>query len=136
MSISGGCLCGAVSYSCSGESVMAGNCHCVDCKKSSGSGYAPSMFFPEASVAILGEVKYFSSRGKNGAEVSRGFCPNCGSQLFGKPSATAGLISIRAGTLDNANHYKPQLDIYTSHAVAWDAMDDKLPKFPEMPPGE
>ena len=92
------------------------------------------MFFPEASVTISGEVKYFASPGRSGNMVHRGFCPNCGSQMFGKSTAMAGMLAIRAGVLDDPAQYKPQIDLFTSHAVSWDAMDRALPKFPEMPP--
>lgn len=136
MNLSGKCLCGAVSYTCSADSVIEGNCHCSDCKKSSGSGYSPTMFFPKDSLSIYGEVRYFENKGKSGKLVSRGFCPNCGSQMFGKPEVMPDLIAIRAGTLDDISKYKPQIDLFTSHAAAWDAMDESLPKFLEMPPQE
>ncbi len=134
MSLSGKCLCGAVSYTCEDEPVFTGNCHCKDCKKSSGSGYAPALFVPEDSVAITGEVKYFESQGGSGNMIARGFCPNCGSQLFGKPSVIPGMLGIRAGSLDDTSAYKPQSDIFTSSAEAWEFMDHDLPNFPEMPP--
>ena len=134
MTLSGRCLCGSVSYTCSAEPVFAGNCHCNDCKKTSGSGYVPIMFFPEESVSISGEVKYFDSKGRSGEIVSRGFCPTCGSQIFGKPAVLQGLLGIRAGSLDDTSAYKPQVDIFTCHAVAWDVMDESLQKFSEMPP--
>lgn len=134
MNLSGKCLCGDVSYTCSAEPVIAGNCHCTDCKKASGSGYAPTMFFPANMVSITGDVKYYDSKGKSGKTVSRGFCPNCGSQLFGKPEAFPDMIAIRAGSLDDTSQYKPQIDLYTSHGADWDVMDESLPKFPEMPP--
>ncbi|MEE9319968.1 MAG: GFA family protein [Granulosicoccus sp.] len=134
MSLSGNCLCGAVSYTCEAEPVFAGNCHCNHCKKSSGSGYAPTLFFPESSVSVSGEVKYFDSKGESGKTVSRGFCPQCGSQLFGKPGAMPGVLGIRAGTLEDTSAYKPQMEIFTSRAAVWACMDQDLPKFPEMPP--
>lgn len=136
MAISGKCLCGAVSYTCAVDPIFEGNCHCNDCKKSSGSGYAPTMFFPKDSISISGSVKYFESKGRSGKLVARGFCPNCGSQIFGKPEMMPDFIAVRAGTLDDTSMYKPTLDLYTSHATAWDAMDDSLPKFTEMPPQE
>lgn len=136
MSLSGKCLCGAVSYTCSVDPVLAGNCHCVDCKKSSGSGYAPTMFFPIDSVSITGDVKYYESTADSGKLINRGFCPNCGSQIFGKPEAFPDMLAIRAGSLDDTSQYKPQLDLYTSHGADWDVMDESLPKFPEMPPAE
>lgn len=136
MNLSGKCLCGAVSYSTAATPLFAGNCHCNDCKKSSGSGYSPTMFFPADAVSITGEVKYFASEGSSGKKVSRGFCPTCGSQVFGKPASAPGMLAIRAGSLDDTSQYEPQMDIFTSHAVAWDAMDDGLPKFIKMPPAD
>lgn len=134
MSLSGQCLCGSVSYSASVEPVMAGNCHCVDCKKSSGSGYAPTLFFPKESLSVSGDVRFFESKGKSGKSVERGFCPQCGSQLFGKPEVMPEFIAIRAGTLDDTSAYKPQLNLFSSHGAPWDVMDESLPQFPEMPP--
>lgn len=132
--VTGKCLCGAVTYSASANYVIAGNCHCIDCKKVSGSGYAPTMFFPESSLTIHGEVKFYASVGKSGLAVQRGFCPTCGSQLFGKPAAMPAMLAVRAGSLDDLSVFKPTLDLFTSHAAAWDAMDPELPKFAEMPP--
>jgi hypothetical protein len=134
MEFSGQCLCSSVSYVCSSEPVFAGNCHCDDCKKSTGSGYAPVMFFAEESVCMKGEVKYFSKLGSSGQSISRGFCPDCGSPMFSKVEVLPGIIGIRAGTLDDRSLYTPAMDIYTCQAEVWDAMDPKLPKFEEMPP--
>ena len=132
--LTGGCLCGSTRYACSAEPVMAGNCHCRDCQKASGSGFAPTLFFPAPSVTITGEVKYFDSQGDSGHIVSRGFCPTCGSQLFGKVELMPGLIAIRAGTLDDPTRYRPGADIYTASVQPWDVMNPSLPKFPQMPP--
>ena len=134
MAISGQCLCGAVTYQTTAEPVMTGNCHCYDCKKASGSAYAPTLFFPAKDFAVKGVVKYYESKGSSGKAVHRGFCPHCGSQLFGKPAAVPQLIAVRAGSLDNLSQYSPQVDLYTSHGADWDVMDQNLPKFPEMPP--
>ena len=136
MSLSGSCLCGSVTYICSSDPVFAGNCHCLDCKKASGSGYAPTFFVPENAIAITGKVKYYERRGDSGQLARRGFCPDCGSQLFGKPEAMPGLIAVRAGSLNDPTQYKPQADIFVSRAPAWNCMDSALPKFLEMPPGE
>ncbi len=92
------------------------------------------MFFPEDSVSISGEVKYFESKGSSGKMVKRGFCPTCGSQMFGIPEVMPDMLAIRAGSLENLSDYEPQMDIYTSHSTVWDVMAEGLPKFPEMPP--
>ena len=56
----GGCLCGAVSYSFKESSVIsAHHCHCKDCQKSTGSGKATIIIVPEAALEIEGEIKFF-----------------------------------------------------------------------------
>src|ERR1700704_5213854 len=84
---SGRCLCGEINYSTDAEPLFTGNCHCKDCQRSSGSAFIPAMLFPEKNVSINGEVKYFESTSDSGSVHRRGFCQNCGSQLFAKFSA-------------------------------------------------
>lgn len=129
----GCCLCGAVRYECSAEPVWSGNCHCRDCQRISGGGYVSTLFVPEDTVTITGEVKYFDKNGDSGHRVTRGFCPTCGSQVFGKPDILPGVLGIRAGSLDNPALYHPTMDIYTASAQPWDVMNPDLPKFPQLP---
>lgn len=130
----GGCLCGAVRYAPSAPPLMQGNCHCRDCRRASGGPYAPTLFFALESVNISGEVKYYESIGGSGQPVRRGFCLDCGSQLFGRPSMRPGMIGIRAGTLDDPAEFQPQVDIFASHAPTWDRMLDTTTKFDTSPP--
>jgi hypothetical protein len=130
---SGRCLCGAISYCANVEPRFAGNCHCRDCQRSSGSAFTPAMIFPEASVTTVGEAKYFEAAAANGSIHKRGFCITCGSQMFAKFSGMPGMIGIKAGTLDQMSTYVPQLDFYVASAAPWDFMNPKLPKLPGQP---
>ena len=134
MKMTGSCLCGAVRYEISAAPVVSGNCHCKDCQKASGSAYAPTFFVPVDAISIRGEGKYYSAPGGSGKNVSRGFCPNCGSQLFGKTESMAGLFSVRAGSLDDTSQYHPHVDIFVSRAAPWDHIAADATTFPEMPP--
>ena len=129
---SGRCLCGAVSYECTVAPIVMGNCHCRDCQRATGSAFAPGLLVPKEALAIRGEVRYYEVLGDSGNPLSRGFCPTCGSRLFGHGGGSPQLISILAGTLDAPSWFKPQADIYTSSAQAWDIMDPRLPKFTKM----
>lgn len=132
--MTGACLCGAVKYRAAIEPVITGNCHCRDCQRSSGSAYAPVFFVPVAALAIEGSVRYYESVGGSGAKVRRGFCPTCGSQLFAVAESMPGLISVRAGTLDDTSHYVPSADIFVSQAAAWDHIPDSALQFATLPP--
>jgi len=132
--LTGGCMCGAVRYECSAEPVMTANCHCRDCQRATGSAYASVFLVPRNAVKITGEVKYYDVKGDSGNILSRGFCPTCGSRLFGKPAVVPDLMSIMLGSLDDPSSHKPAMDIYTASAQPWDYMNPELPKFPKLPP--
>lgn len=125
---SGQCLCGEITYSVGVEPVFMGNCHCKDCQRSSGSAYVPAMIFSDQDISISGTAKYFGSEDDSGNVHSRGFCPNCGSQLFGKFSKMPGMIGIKAGTLNETSNYVPMLDFYVASASNWDFMNSEIPK--------
>ena len=129
----GKCLCGAVSYEASGEPVFGGNCYCNDCRRSSGSHVAV-MAYPSPALTISGAAKEFSSKGDSGMNITRGFCAECGSQLYSRSEGMPGMVLLKAGTLDDPEHYKPTMSIYASRAPSWDQPPAGLPSFPEMPP--
>ena len=130
---SGGCSCGAVRYECEADPIFMGNCHCRDCQRASGGGYDPAIGVPAKALKITGNVKYHDCKADNGNTLSRGFCPECGSRLFGKTSGMTDLAMFTAGSLDDPTQYTPSMDIFTSSAQPWDHMNPALPKFPKMP---
>lgn len=129
----GGCMCGNVRYECSAEPILMGNCHCRDCQRATGTAFAAGILIPRNAVTITGDVKYYDVIGDSGGIISRGFCPNCGSQLFTKPSIRE-LMGILAGSLDDPSWFQPGMDLYTSSAQSWDYMNPGLPKFAKLPP--
>jgi hypothetical protein len=129
----GRCACGAVRYECSGDPAFMGNCHCRDCQRASGSAYSANIGVPENTVKVTGNVKYHEIIGGSGKPISRGFCANCGSPLFAKPSVMPSMIVINVASLDDPSIYKPAMDIFASSAQPWDHMSPQLAKFPKMP---
>lgn len=125
---SGQCLCGDISYASDAEPVFAGNCHCKDCQRSSGSSYIPAMIFHETDIAVSGKAKYFEIQADSGNVHERGFCPNCGSQMFSRFSNMPGMLGIKAGTLNDSSKYSPMLDFNVGSAAPWDFMNPELPK--------
>ena len=118
---------------------MAGTCHCRDCQHESGGFGAPTLFVPKAILKVTGEVKYHEVTADSGNSIRRGFCPNCGSPLFGKPDVMPDVVGIRAGSLDDPSWFQPSMDIFTASAQPWDYMDPDVPKFakgPEPPPAQ
>lgn len=129
----GGCMCGAVRYECAAEPLAMGNCHCRDCQQATGTAFAAAVVVPREAVIITGEVKYFEVTGESGQPIRRGFCPNCGSRLFGM-RANADFLSIMAGSLDDPSEFRPAMDVYVASAQPWDYLNPDLPKIPRFLP--
>lgn len=130
----GGCLCGAVRYSCTADPVMAGHCHCVDCRRSSGSGHSSHLMVPKAAVTLTGEITEYAAPADSGNMVTRAFCPRCGAPVYSTNSASPQVMFLRASSLDDPEVFRPQVVVYASRAPSWDVMDDALPSFAKMPP--
>ena len=136
LSRTGGCLCGGVQYEFSGEPVFGLLCHCRDCQRQSGGAYTAGLRIPAASFRITrGEAKLYVKTADSGNQVTRAFCPECGSMLFLEVSARPDLVAIRVGTLDDPSWFRPEADIFVQSAQPWDHMNPDLPKYPAYPPG-
>lgn len=131
----GSCLCGAVKYESSVDPMVVAHCHCVDCRKSSGTGHCTHIAVPKEALTVSGEVKFYDHPADSGNIVSRGFCPACGSAIFSKNSSMPQMVFPRASALDDPEIVKPQMTVYASRAPSWDPVDPNLPAFAEIPDG-
>ena len=134
MSLNGSCLCGAVQYEASAEPLFSGHCYCTDCQKETGGGHLTIAAVPDATVKITGVTSTLTKLGGSGRMIERTFCSTCGSTLFSRPQAMAGMTLLRAGTLDDPSRINPRMSIYISRAQAWDPPSASIPGFPETPP--
>jgi hypothetical protein len=130
---SGKCLCGNVSYQCHSEPKAVFNCHCEDCRRATGSVFGTNLFVPEAKVEISGEVSSYSHISDSGSTMTKRFCPNCGSLLFGSNSAKPNVVSIRAGTVDQLALIKPQINLFMDKKVPSTSIDENLEQASRMP---
>jgi hypothetical protein len=133
----GGCLCGAIRYESSGEPVFALQCHCRDCQRQSGSAYVAAVRVPAAEFRITkGTPKRYIAKADSGNEITRVFCPDCGSPLYVQVSTRPDLIGIRVASFDDPSWFRPEADIFVKSAQPWDYMNPDLPKYPAYPPGK
>jgi len=131
--LTGRCLCGDVSYAAEGEIAFQGNCHCTDCRQSSGSAFATLVFMDKGDVDITGAVKSFDHVVDSGSTLTKTFCPKCGSQLFTANAGRPNSIGIRAGTLNEHEEVKPQFNVYAGSKMACTQLDPNIPAFDKMP---
>jgi len=130
---SGKCLCGNVSYQCHSEPKAIFNCHCEDCRRATGSVFGTNLFVSESEVEISGEVSSYSHISDSGSTMTKRFCSNCGSLLFGSNSAQPNVVSIRAGTVDQLALIKPQINLFMDKKVPSTSIDENLEQASRMP---
>ena len=131
--ITGKCLCGEINYSADTDIKMMANCHCTDCRAATGAVYGTLLFIDENTLKVNGAPEIFHHKADSGAKMEKHFCPNCGSQLFGKNSNRTGLVSVRAGGLHQVDLVQPTINVYLKSRIASTPVDEKLTNFNKMP---
>jgi len=131
--LSGSCLCGALSFSVTGEPARFMHCHCSRCRKATGTGHASNLFVKDGALNWAGDTGLLQSYKIPEAErFTRTFCSRCGGPL---PREIHGmnLVMIPAGTLDDEPNIKPQARIFCDSKVSWSCTADGVPCFAGYP---
>ena len=129
--IRGGCACGGIRYECSQKPLVTLNCHCRDCQRSSGTAFSTVIAVPAAGVKLIVGTPKYHAVAIEGVQIERGFCPECGTPLFGRNRDALELLVIKIGSLDDPSQFKPQVDIWTKSAQPWTLMSSDTRKFPK-----
>jgi hypothetical protein len=130
----GSCACGAISYEAAADPAFTGQCHCLDCQKTSGAGHVAWAGFPRSAVKIVGTYRIYKSKADSGAAVERYFCPECGSLIASVADSMPDAITLTLATMDEAPDIEVALRLYDKRRRRWDAVDPAQPAFAEMPP--
>ena len=133
MGFEGGCRCGAVRYESSVDALATVHCHCRDCQYASGGAFSTVVVVPADALAITGETSAYSVTAESGEQVTRRFCPTCGSPLFSELSANPGIKVVKAGSLDDPGLLQPSSHAWTKSAQPWSETIGELPRFATNP---
>jgi len=104
----GQCLCGQVRVSVRGAPLRTGVCHCMDCRRESGSAFTFYAVWPAGEFERSGDTAEF--RGQH-------FCPRCGSRLFSVDDREA---EIKLGILSEApTPLVPTYELWVKRREPW-----------------
>jgi hypothetical protein len=131
--LSGKCLCGNITFSADTDIKLMANCHCTDCRAATGAAYGTLLFVDESALQIKGTPKVYRHKSDSGSDMEKLFCPDCGSQMFGRNSNRPNVMSIRAGVLDQTAEVKPGVNVYMSSRIESTPIDPNLKAFDKMP---
>jgi hypothetical protein len=114
-SLTGGCQCGSIRFSCDAPPENVHVCHCRMCQKAVGG--------PFAVICPVLKTHFTVTRGafawfKSSALARRGFCKDCGTpMIFEYPEAPD--IGVLAGCFDEQGRVPPVVQYGNESRVSW-----------------
>jgi hypothetical protein len=113
------CACGALSATARGDPVRVSVCHCLDCKRRSGSAFAWTASYPAGQVTVTGPCATFERTSDEGLWARFRFCATCGGSVFYEIERRPGMISIPAGAFADPAFPSPTVQVYDERACLW-----------------
>ena len=114
------CRCGQLRTTAVGEPVRVSACHCLACKKRSGSAFAVQARWPEGQVRIEGRSQSWSQLGDSGNRVTFHFCPECGSDVhYAIDGKFDGQVAIPLGAFDDPYFAAPAFSVWEERKHDW-----------------
>ncbi|GAA0277028.1 hypothetical protein GCM10009127_17210 [Alteraurantiacibacter aestuarii] len=103
-------------------------CHCSDCRKRSGSPFGAMAYFPRDAVSVEGEAREFTRPSDNGFTFTTGFCPDCGSTVYGLASRMPQIMGLTLGTLEEGAQLAPTRSVYEQGRFDWVQVPGGIPR--------
>jgi hypothetical protein len=129
--VCGGCLCGAVRYQINQSLITVSLCHCLSCRKATGSAGVSWIIIERENLTFFkGEPRTF----KSSQNVIRSFCAQCGTSLTYQSENAPATIDVTTSTLDNPEDYPPTEEVWLSHKLPWQISIKSIPQYTEDSP--
>ena len=134
MKIDGRCHCGYVSFEADADPETTTICNCTDCQTMSGAPLrAVVVTQPGTFVLLSGQPTDYRKKGDSGAIRLQGFCPRCGTSLYGtSEGGEPKVYMVRVGALRQRTELVPRRQLYGRSQLAWVNDITSIPKFDAM----
>jgi len=102
MTLSGGCVCGSVRFSCIGVPMRVTICHCLWCQRRTGSAYGAEAVYLRNQVNATGLTRKFHrhTSDESGRWLDMHFCEKCGTNLGLTLEIRPDIRSLPVGAFD------------------------------------
>ncbi len=126
--LAGKCLCGAGQYAVADEFIYAANCHCSNCRRTTGSAFKPFAGIERERLSLTkGEDNLLTFGEETGHDAH---CKTCGSLLYSVVRDGA-FVHVAMGTLVDEPAIRPTQHIFVGSKAKWFTIADDLPQYEE-----
>jgi hypothetical protein len=126
--LAGKCFCGAVRYAVPDEFLYAMNCHCSNCRRTTGSAFKPFAGIERAKLSIASGHDKLLIFGED--EGHDAHCKVCGSLLY-SVVRDGKFVHVALGTLVDDPTIRPTHHIFVGSKARWFTITDDLPQYQE-----
>src|SRR5690242_12471264 len=118
--LEGGCACGEVRYRLASAPMFTHCCHCTDCQRQTGAGFAVNALIERDRVELTkGQTVETNLPTDSGRPHLVHRCAACGVTLWSHYGGRRAVAFLRAGTLDHAAAIEPDVHIFTRSKLPW-----------------
>jgi hypothetical protein len=126
--LTGTCFCRAVRYDVADAFRYAMNCHCSNCRRTTGSAFKPFAGIEREKFAVTQGADKLMIYGDDKANDTH--CRLCGSLLFSVVRDGA-FVHVAMGTLLDDPSIRPARHIFVGSKAPWFTITDDLPQHQE-----
>ena len=113
------CSCGQLKAVSKGEPAWISVCHCLDCKRRSGSAFACGATFEAGEIETEGESRTYNRSSDEGFWARMSFCPDCGNTVFYEIERRPGMITIPIGAYADPAFPEPTVSVFDERRHEW-----------------
>src|SRR5262245_54579056 len=123
--LTGRCECRAIRYQVADAFLYSGNCHCSNCRASTGSAFKPFAGIEREKLRIIQGADTLLVWGNDAENHTR--CGICGSLLYSVVRSGA-YVHVAMGSLEGDPTLRPTGHIFVGSKAVWFEITDELPQ--------
>src|SRR5882762_9984191 len=124
--LAGKCYCGAVHYTVADQFLYAANCHCSNCRRTTGSAFKPFAGIERHKLVVSSGADQLMIFGE--ADANNTHCRQCGSLLYSVVRDGA-FVHVAMGTLVDDPAIRVSKHIFVGSKAPWFTITDDLPQY-------
>jgi hypothetical protein len=128
--IRGACYCRTVQYAVEDSFEYAMNCHCSNCRRTTGAAFKPFAGIARAKLRLTAGADALLIYGDETGNNT--LCKACGSLLYSVVRESQ-YVHVAMGTLIDAPSIRPSRHIFVGSKAPWYTITDDLPQHHEFP---
>lgn len=113
------CTCGQLKATCRGEPARISICHCLDCKRRSGSAFSYNASYEADQVSMRGEHGTYRRTGDEGRWADFHFCTGCGTTVFYEIELRPGMVTVPVGGFADKDFPEPFVEVFGERRAEW-----------------